>query len=240
MTNSPDPLPPINAPPAKPWFPLALLAGALVVWAGLFAPGAYLEMSTDQPRHDYRKPLIIMTPKSLLRHPMAKSSAAEFTEQSHFKRILSDRMEIADDKVRRLVLCSGKVAYDLMETREKERLQDVSIVRLEQLYPFPGEPLAARLKKMTNLEDVVWCQEEPRNNGAWFFVESQIEQALAEAGHGGMRPSYAGRDADASPATGFAKKHAEQQAALVDIALGLADGGDEQRQALKRNPKKPS
>jgi 2-oxoglutarate dehydrogenase E1 component len=164
-----------------------------------------------------------MTPKSLLRHPMAKSSASEFTEQSHFKRILSDRMDIADDRVRRLVLCSGKVAYDLMEKRAEEKLEDVSIVRLEQLYPFPGEPLAVRLKKMANLEQVVWCQEEPKNNGAWFFVESRIEEALTQAGYKTMRPSYAGRDVAASPATGLAKKHAEQQQALVELALGLGD-----------------
>jgi 2-oxoglutarate dehydrogenase E1 component len=166
-----------------------------------------------------------MTPKSLLRHPMAKSGADEFVATSHFKRILSDRKDIADDKVRRLVLCSGKVAYDLMETREKERLEDVSIVRLEQLYPFPGEPLAQRLARMSNLEEVVWCQEEPKNNGAWFFVESQIEAALTEAGHtsgsGAMRASYAGRDASASPATGLASRHKEQQEALVAAALGI-------------------
>ena len=130
----------------------------------------------------FRKPLVIMTPKSLLRHPMAKSSADEFVAASHFKRILSDRTEIADGKVRRLVLCSGKVAYDLMASATKRGLEDVSIVRLEQLYPFPGEPLAARLQRMTALQEVVWCQEEPRNNGAWFFVESHIEDALTEAG----------------------------------------------------------
>jgi 2-oxoglutarate dehydrogenase E1 component len=185
------------------------------------SPANYFHLLRRQMLRSFRKPLIIMTPKSLLRHPMAKSSADEFTANSHFKRILSDRMDIADAKVRRLVLCSGKVAYDLMEAREKEALKDVSIVRLEQLYPFPGEPLAIRLKKMTNLQEVIWCQEEPRNNGAWFFVESKIEQALADAGHKGMRPRYAGRCAAASPATGLASRHAEQQAALVAEALGL-------------------
>jgi 2-oxoglutarate dehydrogenase E1 component len=169
----------------------------------------------------FRKPLVIMTPKSLLRHPMAKSSADEFISASHFKRILSDRMEIADEKVRRLVLCSGKVAYDLMSKREEAGVDDVSILRIEQLYPFPSEPLAIRLERMTGLEEVIWCQEEPKNNGAWFFVESRIEEALAAAGHKGMRPRYAGRDAAASPATGFAKRHEKQQAALVAAALGI-------------------
>jgi 2-oxoglutarate dehydrogenase E1 component len=184
-------------------------------------PANYFHVLRRQMMRPFRKPLVIMTPKSLLRHPMAKSSVGEFVANSHFKRILSDRKEIADDKVRRLVLCSGKVAYDLMEAREKERLEDVSIVRLEQLYPFPGEPLAARLKRMTNLEEVIWCQEEPRNNGAWFFVASRIEIALTDAGHAGMRPQYTGRNRAASPATGLASRHAEQQLALVAEALGL-------------------
>jgi 2-oxoglutarate dehydrogenase E1 component len=185
------------------------------------SPANYFHVLRRQMLRPFRKPLVIMTPKSLLRHPMAKSSAEEFTAKSHFKRILSDRMDIADAKVRRLVLCSGKVAYDLMEAREEEAMKDVSIVRLEQIYPFPGEPLAARLERMTNLREVVWCQEEPRNNGAWFFVESKIEEALANAGHKGMRPGYAGRGAAASPATGLASKHAAQQKALVAEALGL-------------------
>jgi len=185
------------------------------------SPANYFHVLRRQMLRPFRKPLVIMTPKSLLRHPMARSSADEFTAASHFKRILSDRMDIADTKVRRLVLCSGKVAYDLMEAREEAGLEDVSIVRLEQLYPFPGEPLAARLERMTGLREVVWCQEEPRNNGAWFFVESKIEEALSAAGHKGMRPSYAGRCAAASPATGLASKHVQQQNALVAEALGL-------------------
>jgi 2-oxoglutarate dehydrogenase E1 component len=202
---------------------LQLCANDNIQVCNITSPANYFHVLRRQMLRPFRKPLIIMTPKSLLRHPMAKSSASEFIEQSHFKRILSDRMEIADDKVRRLILCSGKVAYDLMEARAEAKLEDVSIVRLEQLYPFPGEPLAARLAKMTNLEKVVWCQEEPKNNGAWFFVESRIEEALAQAGHKGMRPCYAGRDVAASPATGLAKTHAAQQQALVALALGLGD-----------------
>jgi 2-oxoglutarate dehydrogenase E1 component len=181
-----------------------------------------------QMMRPFRKPLIIMTPKSLLRHPLAKSSAKEFLGESHFMRIVSDTKTIPDKKVRRLVLCSGKVAYDLIEKRNAEKLDDVSIVRLEQLYPFPGEPLAIRLKRMTGLEEVVWCQEEPMNNGAWFFVENRIEAALAEGGHKGMRASYAGRDPQASPATGLASRHKLQQEALVNQALGLP-GGEQPR-----------
>ncbi|HEY6816725.1 MAG TPA: 2-oxoglutarate dehydrogenase E1 component, partial [Croceibacterium sp.] len=201
---------------------LQLCANDNIQVCNITSPANYFHVLRRQMKRPFRKPLVIMTPKSLLRHPMAKSSADEFTASAHFKRILSDRKEIADADVRRLVLCSGKVAYDLMETREKERLEDVSIVRLEQLYPFPGEPLAARLARMTNLKEVVWCQEEPKNNGAWFFVESRIEAALTAAGHEGKRASYAGRDASASPATGLASRHKEQQEELVSEALGLS------------------
>ena len=200
---------------------LQLCAQDNIQVCNITSPANYFHVLRRQMLRPFRKPLIIMTPKSLLRHPMAKSSAEEFTANSHFKRILSDRTEIADDKIRRLVLCSGKVVYDLFEAREKEGLDDVSIVRLEQLYPFPGEPLAIRLARMTNLQEVVWCQEEPKNNGAWFFVENRIEAALRDSGHQGMRPSYAGRDPAASPATGLASRHKEQQEALVAEALGL-------------------
>jgi len=200
---------------------LQLCANDNIQVCNITSPANYFHVLRRQMLRPFRKPLIIMTPKSLLRHPMAKSEASEFTAASHFKRILSDRKDIADDKIRRLILCSGKVAYDLMEAREREQLDDVSIVRLEQLYPFPGEPLAIRLARMTNLQEVVWCQEEAKNNGAWFFVESQIEEALTEAGKEGMRPSYAGRDAAASPATGLASRHKAQQEALVADALGL-------------------
>ncbi|MGZ3264501.1 MAG: 2-oxoglutarate dehydrogenase E1 component [Croceibacterium sp.] len=202
---------------------LQLCANDNIQVCNITSPANYFHVLRRQMLRPFRKPLIIMTPKSLLRHPMAKSTSAEFIEESHFKRILSDRVEIADDKVRRLVMCSGKVAYDLMEARAEANLEGVSIVRLEQLYPFPGEPLAVRLKRMKNLESVVWCQEEPKNNGAWFFVESRIEEALTSGGHKGMRPCCAGRDVAASPATGLASKHKEQQEALVALALGLGD-----------------
>ncbi|MFC3096794.1 2-oxoglutarate dehydrogenase E1 component [Alteraurantiacibacter palmitatis] len=200
---------------------LQLCANDNIQVCNITSPANYFHVLRRQMLRPFRKPLIIMTPKSLLRHPMAKSDAIRFSDESHFKRILSDKTEIADTKVRRLVLCSGKVAYDLMEKRDAAKLGDVSIVRLEQLYPFPGEPLAVRLKRMTNLQEVVWCQEEPKNNGAWFFVESRIEDALIAAGHKGMRPRYAGREAAASPATGFAARHLAQQEALVADALGI-------------------
>ena len=166
---------------------------------------------------------------------MAKSTADEFLGESHFRRIVSDTKDIADEQVRRLVLCSGKVAYDLIERRDAEAIDDVSIVRIEQLYPFPGEPLSKRLARMTNLEDIVWCQEEPKNNGAWFFVDRLIEDAAREAGHDNMRPIYAGREVAASPATGYASRHKVQQEALVTIALDLADGGKAQRKLNRQS-----
>ncbi|MFZ9395700.1 MAG: 2-oxoglutarate dehydrogenase E1 component [Erythrobacter sp.] len=202
---------------------LQLCANDNIQVCNITTPANYFHVLRRQMLRPFRKPLVIMSPKSLLRHPLAKSSASEFLGEHHFMRIKSDMTAIEDSKVRRLVLCSGKVAYDLMQKRDEEGLDDVSVVRLEQLYPFPGEPLSLRLKRMANLKEVIWCQEEPKNNGAWFFVEHRIEAALADAGHAGMRPSFAGRDASASPATGFAAKHEQQQAALVRAALGLGE-----------------
>ena len=203
---------------------LQLCANDNIQVCNITVPANYFHVLRRQMLRSFRKPLIIMTPKSLLRHPLAKSAADEFTGDSHFRRIVSDTTEIADKKIRRLVLCSGKVAYDLVQKRDEEELDDVSIVRIEQIYPFPGEPLSIRLKRMTNLEEIVWCQEEPHNNGAWFFVDRLIEKAARAAGKN-LRPIYAGREPGASPATGFAKRHEAQQTSLVAIALGLADGG---------------
>ncbi len=201
---------------------LQLCANDNIQVCNITTPANYFHVLRRQMLRSFRKPLVIMTPKSLLRHPMAKSDASEFMGDHHFMRIKSDLADIDDKTVKRLVLCSGKVAYDLMQKRDEEELKDVSIVRIEQLYPFPGNPLAKRLKRMTNLKDVIWCQEESKNGGSWFFVEEHIENSLIAAGHKGMRPRYAGRDASASPATGFASRHAEQQDALVADALGLS------------------
>jgi 2-oxoglutarate dehydrogenase E1 component len=200
---------------------LQLCADDNMCVCNITTPANYFHVLRRQMLRSFRKPLIIMSPKSLLRHPMAKSHKSSFLGDRQFRRILSDPAEIADEKVRRLVLCSGKVAYDLIEARDAAGQDDVSIVRVEQLFPFPGDPLAQRLQRMTNLKEVVWCQEEPRNNGAWFFVNERIEASLTAAGHAGMRPTYAGRDAAASPATGLASRHKAQQEALVAAALGL-------------------
>ena len=203
---------------------LQLCANDNIQVCNITVPGNYFHVLRRQMLRPFRKPMIIMTPKSLLRHPLAKSTTDEFIGESHFRRIVSDTTEIADKQVRRLVLCSGKVAYDLMQKRDEEGLDDVSIVRIEQLYPFPGEPLSIRLKRMTNLKEIVWCQEEPKNNGAWFFVDRLIEDAASAAGKK-LRPTYTGREASASPATGFAKRHEAQQNGLVAIALGIPQDG---------------
>jgi len=199
---------------------LQLCAEGNIQVANITTPANYFHVLRRQMLRPFRKPLIIMAPKSLLRHKLAVSKAEDFLGETHFKRILSDPNGSADKDTRRLVLCSGKVFYDLMEARDAAGDTDVQIVRIEQIYPFATEALTKRMERMTSLDDVVWCQEEPRNNGAWFFVEPYIEEALAAAGKAPMRARYAGRKASASPATGLAKRHVAEQGALVADALG--------------------
>jgi 2-oxoglutarate dehydrogenase E1 component len=205
---------------ARPERFLQLCAEDNIQVANCTTPANYFHLLRRQMLREFRKPLVLMAPKSLLRHKLATSAVADFTGDSHFKRILSDPAQPRDEDVRRLVLCSGKVAYDLIEARDKAGDAGTSIVRIEQLYPFPSEPLVRRLQRMTNLEEVIWAQEEPRNNGYWSFVESFVEQCLAVAGVRPTRPIYAGRPSSASPATGLAKRHVAEQASLIAAALG--------------------
>jgi 2-oxoglutarate dehydrogenase E1 component len=188
--------------------------------ANCTTPANYFHILRRQMRRNFRKPLVLMTPKSLLRHKLAVSKLGDFTGDSHFRRILSDLNAPAEGETRRLVLCSGKLSYELMEARDAAGDLGVEILRIEQLYPFPSEPLVERLKAMPRLQEMIWAQEEPKNNGAWLFAENLLEQCLADAGFSGIRPQYAGRDACASPATGLAKRHAAEQAALIAAALG--------------------
>ncbi|HET6537492.1 MAG TPA: 2-oxoglutarate dehydrogenase E1 component [Sphingopyxis sp.] len=201
---------------------LQLCADDNIQVCNISTPSNYFHVLRRQMLRPFRKPLVIMTPKSLLRHKSAVSQRSDFIGDAHFRRIMSDRIPPADTDVKRVVLCSGKVGFDLMEARDAAELKDTTIIRIEQLYPFPGDPLADRLSRMTKLEEVVWAQEEPRNNGAWFFVEELIEEALITAGHKGLRPRYAGRAASASPATGLMSRHKTEQGALVADALGLS------------------
>ncbi|CAA9546170.1 MAG: 2-oxoglutarate dehydrogenase E1 component [uncultured Sphingosinicella sp.] len=216
---------------ARPERFLQLCAEDNIQVANCTTPANYFHILRRQMLREFRKPLVLMTPKSLLRHKLAVSAVEDFTGESHFMRILSDPAAPRDEDVRRLVLCTGKLAYDLFQARDAVGDRSTAIVRIEQLYPFPSEPLVTRLRRMSNLEEVVWAQEEPRNNGYWNFVEPFIEQCLVEAGVRPQRPVYAGRAASASPATGLAKRHASEQAALIEQALGLAGEATPQRKA---------
>ena len=199
---------------------LQLCAEGNIQVANCTTPANYFHLLRRQMLRPFRKPLVVFTPKSLLRHKAAVSKAEDFMGAQHFMRILSDTNPASDKDTRRLVLCSGKVAYDLIEARDEAGDRETQVVRIEQIYPFPTEALAVRIARMNNLEEVVWCQEEPRNMGAWFFVEPFIEQALDAAGKAPMRARYTGRKAAASPATGLAKRHLAEQGALIADALG--------------------
>ncbi len=167
-----------------------------------------------------RKPLVIMTPKSLLRNKDATSPLSDFTRGGFQTVIPEQNADIAADKVKRIIACSGKVYYDLVKKREEKKAFDVAILRVEQLYPFPHKAFAAEVKKYPNATDLVWCQDEPQNQGAWFFVQHYIHENMQE----GQKLGYAGRPASASPAVGYAHLHQEQQKALLDQAFGKLKG----------------
>ena len=166
-----------------------------------------------------RKPLIIMTPKSLLRNKDATSPVSEFTKGT-FQTVIPDKADLKADKVKRVVACSGKVYYDLAKKREESGVNDVAILRVEQLYPFPHKAFANEIKKYPNATEIVWCQDEPQNQGAWFFVQHYIHENMLA----GQKLGYAGRAASASPAVGYAHLHQEQQKALIDAAFGRLKG----------------
>ncbi|HEU4622490.1 MAG TPA: 2-oxoglutarate dehydrogenase E1 component, partial [Burkholderiaceae bacterium] len=167
----------------------------------------------------FRKPLVIMTPKSLLRNKDAVSSLSELAKGS-FQPVIGETAEIEAKKVKRAVVCSGKVYYELVNARKEREADDVAIIRVEQLYPFAHKAFATELKKYPNLTEVVWCQDEPQNQGAWF----QIQHNLLENMEQGQKLGYAGRPASASPAVGYYAKHNEQQKALIEAAFGKLKG----------------
>jgi 2-oxoglutarate dehydrogenase E1 component len=166
-----------------------------------------------------RKPLIIMTPKSLLRNKDATSPLSEFT-RGGFQTVIGETAEIKADKVKRIVVCSGKVYYDLVKKRTERGADDVAIVRIEQLYPFAHKAFGNEIKKYPNATEIVWTQDEPQNQGAWFFVQHYIHENMVE----GQKLGYSGRAASASPAVGYSHLHQEQQKALVDGAFGKLKG----------------
>ena len=195
--------------------------------ANCTTPANYFHILRRQLKRDFRKPLILMTPKSLLRHRRAVSKLAEMGADTTFHRILWDDAQldpaspiklVADEKIRRVVICSGKVYYDLHEEREKRGLTDIYILRLEQLYPFPLKTLVAELSRFKGAE-IIWCQEEPRNQGAWAFVQPYLEWVLEQTHSASRRPRYVGRPASAATATGLMSSHLKQLKAFLDEAL---------------------
>jgi 2-oxoglutarate dehydrogenase E1 component len=178
----------------------------------------YFHILRRQIKRNFRKPLVMMSPKSLLRKKEVFSNIADFAPGTKFKRVIGEEAKlVADDKVRKVVICSGKVYYDIAEKRDAAKINDVAIIRLEQLYPFPKAEVLKELGRYKNA-DVVWCQEEPKNMGGWLFARAFIDEAIESQG-GKKRVTYAGRISAASPATGFYKVHNKEQDDLVAAAL---------------------
>jgi 2-oxoglutarate dehydrogenase E1 component len=180
-------------------------------------PAQVYHMIRRQAIRPTRKPLIAMTPKSLLRHKLAVSTVDELCD-GQFQLVIGETEELEAKKVKRVVLCSGKVYFDLWEARVEQELKDVAIVRLEQLYPFPDDQLLEALAPYGKLNQVIWCQEEPINQGAWFSIQHRLRRVIK-----GLQASpslhYAGREAFAAPAVGYASVHIEQQQRLIQSAL---------------------
>ncbi|MFN3867983.1 MAG: 2-oxoglutarate dehydrogenase E1 component, partial [Hyphomicrobiaceae bacterium] len=201
--------------------------------ANCTTPANYIHILRRQLHRKFRKPLILMTPKSLLRHKRVISGIEDFVEGSTFHRVLWDSADRTmrassdekivlkpDNEIKRVVLCTGKVYYDLVDAREAAGITDTYILRVEQLYPFPARTLIQEIGRFRSAADIVWCQEEPKNMGAWSFIEPNLEWVLAHVDGAVKRARYAGRAASASTATGLAKKHLEEQKALTADALG--------------------
>ena len=195
--------------------------------ANCTTPANYFHILRRQLKREFRKPLILMTPKSLLRHKRAVSRLDEMGPERTFHRLLWDDAQfrkgektvlVPDEKMRRVILCSGKVYFDLYEEREKRGIKDIYLLRVEQLYPFPMKALVQELGRFKEAE-VVWCQEEPRNMGGWYFIEPYVVWVLNQVGGASSRPRYVGRPSAAATATGLMSKHLAQLGALLDDAL---------------------
>jgi 2-oxoglutarate dehydrogenase E1 component len=196
--------------------------------ANCTTPANYFHILRRQLHRQFRKPLVLMTPKSLLRHKRVVSSLAQLGRGTTFHRLLWDDAQflpnqaiklVSDDKIRRVVLCSGKVYYDLYEEREKRGVNDIYLLRMEQLYPFPARALIQELTRFKDAE-MIWCQEEPRNMGAWSFIEPNLSWVLEHIDAKHKRPRYAGRPSSAATATGLMSKHVRELKAFLDEALG--------------------
>ena len=196
--------------------------------ANCSTPANYFHILRRQLHRSFRKPLILLTPKSLLRHKLCVSDKSDFTDGSSFHRVLWDDAErgssktklLTDKKIKRVVMCSGKVYYDLLEERDRRGISDIYILRFEQFYPFPAISAVKELERFKNAE-MVWCQEEPKNQGGWSFMEPNMEWVLSRINAAATRPHYIGRASSASPATGLASTHKNQQEALINEALSF-------------------
>jgi 2-oxoglutarate dehydrogenase E1 component len=188
--------------------------------ANCTTPANYFHILRRQMRRGFRKPLILMTPKSLLRHKQCVSPLSDMATGSKFMRVLPDATPglVKDNEIRRVVLSSGKVYYDLLAERETRGIKDIALVRVEELYPFPQNRLAEQLKRYPKA-DVIWCQEEPLNMGAWNYIDRKIEATLREVGNKSAWPQVSGRAEAAAPATGYLKRHNKEQAEIIDKAL---------------------
>jgi 2-oxoglutarate dehydrogenase E1 component len=192
--------------------------------ANCTTPANYFHILRRQMHRSFRKPLVLMTPKSLLRHKRCVSKLADMAPGSSFHRVLWDEAQltgalVADAEIKRVVLCTGKVYYDLFEEREKRSEKRIQILRVEQLYPFPVVALTEELSRFPKAE-IVWCQEEPKNQGAWTFAQPRIEAVLAQMGRKD-RPRYVGRPEGASPASGLMSQHLSELSAFLNEALTL-------------------
>ncbi len=206
---------------------LQLCAGENIQVVNCTTPSNYFHVLRRQMHREFRKPLIIMTPKSLLRHKRCVSDISEFTTKSTFHRVLEDDSYVkknnliklnADNKIKKVVMCSGKIYYDLLEAREKFKNNQVVLIRLEQLYPFPAKTLANILKRFKNSK-FLWCQEEPKNMGAWNTVKNYIERTLEMINFKDINVKYVGRQASSTTATGNANKHLAQQKEILEKIL---------------------
>jgi 2-oxoglutarate dehydrogenase E1 component len=179
-------------------------------------PAQMFHMIRRQQLRPYRKPLIVMTPKSLLRHKLSVSPIGELSS-GRFELIIPELEAITPAKTRRLVFCSGKVYFDLLESREVHGVDDVALIRIEQLYPYPIDEYAELIAQYDHVEEIVWCQEEPLNQGAWYQIKHRLQEPLQEH----QQLYYAGRPGAAAPASGVFKQHLQQQQALVEAALDI-------------------
>ena len=182
----------------------------------------YFHVLRRQVKRSFRKPLIVMSPKSLLRAKNVASDLKDFAEGTRFKRIIPETAPLMPDKaIRRVILCTGKVYYDLVAGRDKREIKDIAIIRLEEIYPFPGKQLGDELQRYPNALDVIWCQEEPRNQGYWNFLSEPIRDVISSLDIRAVRPQFMGRKAAAAPATGLLKRHLIEQEEVIDSALRI-------------------